>query len=100
MLKHGKSDENNDDTQARGSSTQIAKEGEINTTIVFKYPWRKPARSQFGYRGTGWKLMTDDPDITERLSGFLTTVLTKRSRMSHPRAGVHFLGRKRTAKSL
>ena len=77
-LKHGKSDENSNETQAQGSSTQIAKEGEINTAIVFKYPWRKPARSQFGYRGMDWKLMTDDPDITERLSRFLTTVFTKK----------------------
>lgn len=78
MLKHGKSDENKDETQARRSSTQIAKEGEINTTIVFKYPWRKPARSQFGYKRMGWKFMTDDPDITEQLSGFLTTIFHKK----------------------
>lgn len=68
--------------------------------IVLKYPWRKPARSRFGYRGLGWKVMTDDPGVTKQVSGFLTTGFTKRSGMSHPRGCVRFLGTTRTAKSL
>lgn len=36
--------------------------------IAFKYLWRKPARSQLGYSEMGWVIMTDDPNIPERIS--------------------------------